>query len=101
MGNELEALAVREVAEKLSERAKRVMAHPRFVDKGWEPNDPFASVIIEMIDAGLFTRADGRCGFEAFKDSFIVPTPLGLAVRQALLSLPEPAQANMENDNGN
>ena len=75
---------IAEVAGRLSERARVVMRHPCFDPKGWEPRDPTTPVIGELVSAGLLHRTDGRCGFEAFKDSFVVPTPLGLAVRQHL-----------------
>ena len=64
------------------------LKHDRFDPKGWEPKNPNAKIVCDMIDKGLFTRSDGRCGFERFKDSFIVPTPLCLVVRDYLTTLP-------------
>ncbi|MBO9380307.1 hypothetical protein GG804_26430 [Sphingomonas histidinilytica] len=73
------------IAARLSERARQVLVHQRFNPKGWEPANPNSRAIVEMIDEGLLRRADGRCGFERFKDSHVVPTPLGLLVRQHLM----------------
>jgi hypothetical protein len=76
--------AVAAIADGLTKAQRSVMAHASFDPKGWEPPDPFSALCTSLVDLGLFNRADGRCGFEAFKDSFIVPTDLGLAVRAHL-----------------
>ena len=78
--------AIDRIVAGLSDGEKQVMGNARFVDKGWEPPNPFAPILCRLVEKRLFTRADGRCGFEAFKDSFIVPTDLGLAVRAALMA---------------
>lgn len=45
--------------------------------KTWEPADPFNPFIVRMVAAGFLWRSDGRCGFEAFKDSFVNWTDAG------------------------
>lgn len=77
---------VAEIAAGLTSTMLRVLSDSRFNPKGWEPRDPFAPTMNAMVELGLFRRANGRCGFEAFKDSFVVPTELGLAVRNHLES---------------
>ena len=72
------------VARGLTKGERQVLVHPRFDRKGWEPANPKAPVLCSLIEKGLFVRKDGRCGFEAFKDAFVVPTDLGLAVRALL-----------------
>lgn len=75
------------IVASLSEAQRAVLTHERFDPKGWEPANPKSLLLSSMVDKGLFRRANGRCMFEAFKDSFIVPTPLGLAVRDHLKGL--------------
>lgn len=47
--------------------------------KAWEPKDPRGAFFDRMIAAGYLKRVDGRCGFEAFKDSMIAWTDAGRA----------------------
>lgn len=51
--------------------------------RGWEPKDTNAPTILWAIEEGYLKRADGRCMFEAFKDSHVTWT---LAGRQAMES---------------
>ncbi len=43
----------------------------------WEPNNPKHPFFDKAIKAGYLRRADGRCGFERFKDSFVAWTEAG------------------------
>lgn len=45
--------------------------------RAWEPRDPKSPFFDRMIEAGYLRREDGRCGFEAFKDSHITWTEAG------------------------
>jgi hypothetical protein len=78
------------IAAGMSKAQRAILSASQFVPKGWEPPNPFHPPLSEMVESGLFRRADGRCGYERFKDSFLVPTPLGLAVRTHLLAQGEP-----------
>jgi hypothetical protein len=91
--DQLEDLAAQadEIIAGLSWGVCSVLISDRFKRGGWEPTAPFSPAVNRMVEQGLFRRADGRCGFEAFKDAFIVPTRLCLAVRERLL-LPTPSQ---------
>lgn len=46
--------------------------------KAWEPRDPKHPAVERMVAAGFVKRVDGRCGFEAFKDSHLAFTEAGL-----------------------
>lgn len=87
-GKAMTAPTVAEIAGKLTKAQRAILLATQFAPKGWEPPNPFHPPLSEMVDLGVFKRADGRCGFERFKDSFIVPTPLGLAVRAHLQENP-------------
>lgn len=50
--------------------------------KSWEPPDPQNKHVIWLIDNGFVRRVDGRCGFEAFKDSMLTWTIAAKAVFQ-------------------
>jgi len=86
--------SVREVAEKLTEAQRSVVLRMPFAElrKGWSstywPTDDHIA-------------GQQLCRIGVFKDAGCWNwfwTPLGLAVRQALPSLTEPAQANQENE---
>lgn len=77
------------LVEGLSPAERYVWSHDRFDPKGWEPPNPNSPLVCALVEKGLARRADGRCGFEAFKDSFIVPTELGLALRARLIAQQE------------
>ena len=76
--------SVREVAESLSSLDRELFLG---LSPGW--GSWMFAIGNDLCAKGLGTRRDGSIYFD---------TPLAHEVRQALLSLPEPAQANMEND---
>lgn len=47
--------------------------------EAWEPKNPRHAFIARMVEAGFLRRLDGRCGFEAFRDSHVGWTAAGLA----------------------
>lgn len=50
---------------------------------GWEPKDTQAPAIVWAIEEGFLRRLDGRCLFEAFKDSHVGWTLAGRMAMQA------------------
>ncbi|HEX8224486.1 MAG TPA: hypothetical protein VF605_11780 [Allosphingosinicella sp.] len=67
----------------VTETDRRHLAYvfDRVGGKAWEPPAPFHPWLSKLVEAGLLERKDGRCGFEAFKDSFVDFTAAG---RQAV-----------------
>lgn len=49
----------------------------RYDTKGWEPQERNHPFIVRAIAAGYLRRLNGRCGFEAFRDSHIAFTEAG------------------------
>lgn len=49
----------------------------------WEPANPKHPVVVQLVDAGYLKRVDGRCGFEAFKESMVKWTDAGRAAVEA------------------
>lgn len=74
----------REIAAKLTEAERKVLSSPRIDHRAWEPRDPFHPVLNHLVEGGLATRVDGRCGFEMLKDAMVKLTPLGVEVRSIL-----------------
>ena len=68
----------------MSEAQKRAWLHEHFNPVGWEPGDPTGLSVKNLIDLGLCTLGNARCGFELLRDAWLTPTPLGLAVRAIL-----------------
>lgn len=48
--------------------------------KSWEPPQPDSKGVLWLIENGFAKRVDGRCGFEAFKDSMLAWTTAGAAL---------------------
>lgn len=47
--------------------------------KAFEPVQHDSKGVLWLIENGFMKRVDGRCGFEAFKDSMLAWTPAGRA----------------------
>lgn len=66
----------------LSEKQMEVLREcwRRSPGKAWEPNGGIKTPLIQsFIEAGYLRTADGRCGFEKFKDSMVMWTEAGKA----------------------
>lgn len=61
--------------------------YKRTEGRGWEPQHPNAPIILAIIHHGFVRRADGRCGFEAMKDSHLTWTQAGHMALGATVSI--------------
>lgn len=65
-----------------------------YAGKAWEPKDPQAGAIRWAVAEGFLRRLDGRCMFEAFKDSHVGWTLAGeMAIKAVIDSRPKEVEA--------
>ena len=61
--------------------------------KAWEPRGGTNIPIIKaFVEAGYLRIVDGRCGFEAFKDSMVTWTEAGTVAMEATMKAKEAAE---------